>query len=131
MKKPELYTQQRRYGNDDIRVPINPNKIAVWNQVYYRSKGRRKAYVIKERKPSVRAMYGGREYRYTRWQLDHDLAKPWHVSCTWPRDFATFNEAITYAHSKEAKLGPFKYHLNDPIIQQAMIPESWSPEVVE
>lgn len=118
MKKPELYTQQRRYGNDDIRVSINPNKFAVWNSTYYRANGKRKAYSRKLRKQPSR-LYDN-TFRYQRWQLDYDLAKPWHVACTYPKDFATIQEALAYAFSMEAKEGPYKWNLNERLIQVAL-----------
>jgi hypothetical protein len=127
MKKPELYTQQKLYGNSDTRVRLKWDKIAIWNTLYYRSKGKRKAYVIKERKPSSYNLYGSKPYRYTRWQLDYDLTKPWHVDARFPKDFATHAEAIEYAFSLEATEGPFKYSLNTKLAQHTL----WSGENID
>jgi hypothetical protein len=120
MKKPELYTQQKVYGRGDTRTRINHLKIAVWNTLYYRSKGKRKAYVIKEREPSSYNLYGRKPYKYTRWQLDYDLQKPWHVDARFPKDFATHAEAMEYAFSMEALEGPFKYSLNIKLMQHSL-----------
>ena len=114
-KAPELYRQSgNRYSNE--REPINPMKIAIWNSLYYRHKGGRKAYVVRPVPERVRRQFG-RRAKYTRWQLEYDLQKPWHVAARYPKDFETFALAVEYAFSKQALEGPFKYDLNTPIVQ--------------
>lgn len=99
MKKPELYYMHRTYGERE-RVQLNMEKIAIWNSLYYRSKGRRRKYVVRETTPVDKLF---RKRKYTRWQLEYDLKKPWHVSATYPFDFATFEEAVAYAFGPQSR----------------------------
>ena len=103
-KKPELY----RNGRYD-KERINPYKFAVWNLLYYRENGGRTAYKITP--TNVKKVHGK---KFTRYQLKWDLKNPWHVDCTYPKNFPTFEEAITYAQSWEAMHGPFKPNPHKP-----------------
>ena len=82
IKKPHLYTMHRPSWSDQQRSG-SFYKITIWNWLYYRK--------------------GDRRQRYAPSHINNIYADaPWHVDCTYPQDFISFEKAIAYATSPAA-----------------------------